>query len=75
MYFIQFYSKDLLGDTVEAIGDRSVIIVDGRQKHLFDQIGQAEAKKRGYLGYSVHRGLSFSQSECITPYKELENGC
>lgn len=56
----------------EATGDRSVIILDGREKrqtHL--EIANAEMLKRGYKAFQLFEGESFTRShEISTLYTE-----
>lgn len=82
MLFAQFYqmSTGYIPGTVppqfgepkliEASGDRSVIVLDGRILESFnDHIVLTECKKRGYIGYSIHKGETFTRSKCIKPMK------
>ena len=72
MYYAQFYSTDLLGHRSEGIGDRAVLIMDGRCKSMFDAWATEHCKKYKYLGYSIHQGLSFTQSMELRPFKEVK---
>lgn len=69
MLYIQFYQKavwpigtDLL---IEATGDRSVVILDARRRYLSGVCGIAETEcvARGYEGYRLFKGESFTRSE------------
>lgn len=65
MKFIQFYQPSALdaNETIEASGDRSVVIVDGRLSNRnIGLIAQDECRKRGYVAWSVFQGESFTRS-------------
>jgi len=68
MYFTQFYQKSATSDkTIEACGDRAVIILDGReQAGTHHSISRYECVRRGYTHYSVHTGSAFSRSRRIS---------
>lgn len=57
---------------IEASGDRSTIIIDARLS-LFnkDTIARQECEKRGFIGYSLHKGESFSRSVIIQEFKQV----
>lgn len=71
MYFACFYQnpvnygqKDL--SPIEACGDRAVLILDGRnsaQTHV--DIARVECKKRGYIGFTLHMGSSFTRASNV----------
>lgn len=71
MYFACFYQnpvnygqKDL--SPIEACGDRAVLILDGRnsaQTHV--DIARVECKKRGYIGFTLHMGPSFTRASNV----------
>ncbi len=68
MHYIQFFQKSAISeDLIEGSGDRSVIIVDGRNswETHFD-IAREECKKRGYLAWQVFQGRSFSDSQATS---------
>lgn len=73
MYFAAFYNKGLISGTPqEACGDRSVIILDGRErKEDRIAIANATAKQRGYCGFSLHRGDSFTRAQVEVPYQPV----
>lgn len=71
MYYAQFYQNDLLGQRSEALGDRGVLIMDGRCKSSFDDWATQHCKRYKYLGYSIHQGISFTQSVQLRPFKEV----
>lgn len=57
MHFVQFFQKDLLGHTVEGIGDRAVLIIDGRvtesKKHEW---AIEHATRYKYMMYQLRSG-------------------
>jgi len=67
MYYVQFYQRAVypIGTTniIEACGDRSVVILDGRLRpQAMGQIAAAECVKRGYLAWRIFKGESFTRS-------------
>lgn len=55
---------------IEASGDRSVIVLDGRILESFNlNIARQECKRRGYVGFSLHKGETFTRSSVI---REIE---
>lgn len=78
MIFAQFYTRavpnkwnDYSDHMVEACGDRSVIILDGRNRvDVHHDIAASECRKRGYIAYQIHSG-SFSESVAKTKIVEL----
>jgi len=73
MIFAQFYQKAIwpIGteEIIEASGDRSVIILDGRERNqTHHAIAAHECKKRGYAGYKLFRGETFTRSVPISEY-------
>ena len=47
-------------EPIHACGDRAVIILDGRNtSDAWHAIAADEAKKRGYIGYTIHKGERF----------------
>lgn len=79
MIYAQFYQMSVAGEwnnhksePIEACGDRAVIILDGRNTSTtHHEIAQGECIKRGYIGYSLHSGESFSRSKPISEYKAV----
>ncbi len=60
MYFAQFYSRDLLNDLVEALGDRQVLILDGRKRReSMHDAAKVWAKKHRYEAYQLRKGDRF----------------
>lgn len=67
MIFAQFYDRKLDGTLGEALGDRSVVVFDGRlAKATITRLAGAEAEKRGYKAYSIHSGRSFTDSQKLS---------
>ena len=75
MYFAQFWQHpvnygqpDL--SPIEGCGDRSVIILDGRETlPTLHDISETYCKIRGYIGFSIHKGETFTRSAMIRqPY-------
>lgn len=70
MYYAQFYQRSAVSDEIiEACGDRSVVILDGRcSKQWMGETAAAECKRRGYLAWRIFRGETFTRS---TPVSSL----
>ena len=73
MHFAAFYQHPVnYGQSdlspIEACGDRAVIILDGRNGHS-DRVAIAarECAKRGYIGFSLHMGETFTRSSMVRP--------
>ena len=61
------YSEDAKRP-IPACGDRSVIILDGRNSlHTHTEIARKECAKRGYIGFAIRSGRSLSDSAIIRP--------
>lgn len=79
MIYAQFWQMSVAGywnnntsSPVEGCGDRSVIILDGRNNvETHHEIARAECVKRGYIGYSLHRGESFTRSSTIAKFQKV----
>lgn len=74
MYWIQFWVPSSDGfSRREALGDRSVVIVDGREsRDTHYRIGHMEGRRRGYDAFQLHRGEAFTRSTPISPVVEVE---
>lgn len=71
MKYAQFYQRSALdpSQVIEACGDRSVIILDARERHESHVHAASEAcKARGYVGYSLHVGESFTRSHLVSQF-------
>jgi hypothetical protein len=68
MYYVQFYQKSAISDAlIEANGDRSVVILDGRcSRQWMGETAAAECKRRGYLAWRIFRGESFTRSAPVS---------
>ena len=82
MYFIQFYQRGALtrNRLIPACGDRSVIILDGREtRETHCMIARREQERRGYDGYQIVQGESFTRARALTPVHMSpecrEDGC
>jgi hypothetical protein len=56
--FVAFYIRGVMtGEPIEAVGDRSVVILDARERRE-TQISYAriECARRGYVGFTICRG-------------------
>ena len=63
---VNFGQADL--SPIEACGDRSVIIIDGRVSASSQvSIARTECAKRGYIGFSLHKGPTFTRASCVRP--------
>jgi len=73
MIFAQFYQKSATGpELVEACGDRSVIILDGRE-HLqtIIEFSRVECARRGFVAFALFRGDTFSRSRRFTSIETI----
>jgi hypothetical protein len=70
MIYAQFYQKGVVtGETIEACGDRAVIILDGRcSRRSMGDVAEAECKRRGYIAWRIFAGEAFTRS---TPVSQL----
>ena len=68
MIYAQFYYDN----GMEACGDRSVLILDGRYREIIQRLDAVEhGKKYGYRFASIHKGDSFTRSHMIVPKWEI----
>lgn len=73
-YHAQFYRLNLARNMQPALGDRAVIILDGRMSHeKMDSIAVDECKKRGYDAYQLMRGDRFTTSVPAGPMYNVRN--
>tara|TARA_R110000868_G_scaffold711_4_gene5133 strand:+ start:409 stop:675 length:267 start_codon:yes stop_codon:yes gene_type:complete len=73
MIYAQFYANNLAGKVDEAMGDRSVVIMDARlSSSTIGSIAEAECLKRGYLAWRIFRGESFTRSASISQLNYLQ---
>jgi len=67
MIFAQFYNRKLDGTLSEAIGDRGVLILDGRNNTAtMGRDAVAHAQRHGFSAYSIHVGESFTRSREVS---------
>ena len=77
MRYAQFYQMSVKmpgkeSKPVMSCGDRSVIILDARNRiENSEALATVECKKRKYIGYSIHEGESFTRSRMVKKYKEI----
>ena len=58
---------------IEACGSNAVLIIDGRLSlHNATTTAAKVAKERGYVGFSIHQGESFSSSRELAGFKEIK---
>lgn len=77
MVFAEFYQNSIpnpwnnfCSSPVSACGDRAVIILDGRERPAsWAEVAREECKKRGFVGFTLNKGRSFSDSAV---FRELE---
>lgn len=78
MIFAEFYHLSTGWDgkpkrLIPACGDRAVIILDGRQNRATHvDVARRTARERGYLGFSLHAGETFTRSRVIRDLETLE---
>ena len=72
MIYADFY-RDADG-LQKAVGDRSVVILDGRER-LVGQVAAAAAHglKYGYKSFYLCRGESFTRSHSISPLIQVQD--
>lgn len=69
MKYIQFYGRSATNpnEIIEATGDRSVIIVDGRRSNDWvREIALYECRKRKYVAWGVFKGDTFTRSHKVS---------
>lgn len=61
MYYARFFTLGVLtGEPIKAIGDRAIIILDGRESESDRHaIAKREAIERRYIGYQLRKGERF----------------
>lgn len=74
MIYAQFFQQGLgieRGKLVEACGDRSVVIMDGRSPQRHAGWAREECLKRGYAGWQLFKGESFTRSRPVSEICEV----
>lgn len=67
MIYAQFYHRGDDGTFYEGVGDRQVVILDGRPSPTtHGEIAEKEARKRGYDAWRIFKGESFTRSRPIS---------
>lgn len=67
MIFAEFYRTDLAGRLSLATGDRSILILDGRNaEFIWHTIATAECEARGYEAYQLRKGRGFTDSKAAS---------
>lgn len=57
---------------IEATGDRSVVVVDGRLSiDNIARIAVRECAKRGYVGWRIFKGVSFAGGLPVNAYQPI----
>jgi len=70
--YAQFFHKSAISnDLIEACGDRSVIILDGRSPKQHRGEAGAECMSRGYKAWQLMRGPRFTDSQPISEIVEV----
>jgi hypothetical protein len=75
MYYVQYYQRNSSGELQEAIGDRGVVILDGRnslETMKADAIANNGIRRPIFDGYRIFKGDSFTRSAPITKIIELD---
>lgn len=64
MIFAEFYRRNLAGKLVQACGDRSILILDGRNRdEEWHRIASRECLAREYEAYQLRKGRGFLDSK------------
>ena len=69
MHYAQFYQRSATNphELIEACGDRSVVVLDGRcSAQGMAKISEAECRRRGYLAWRIFKGESFTRSAPVS---------
>jgi hypothetical protein len=67
MIYVQFYKPNLIGEMDWVLGDRGVVVLDGRESRATHRrIAQRECTARGYKAWRLFRGPSFTRSNPIS---------
>ena len=75
MVYVQYYYRNQSGELQEVLGDRGVVILDGRNslKKLKEDAIACNGKRRPIFdGYRIFFGESFTRSAPITEIIELD---
>lgn len=67
MIYAQFYEYNLAGKLDEAIGERSVVVMDARLSSAnIGAIAASECEKRKFAAWRIFRGDSFTRSAPVS---------
>lgn len=75
MKFAVFFQKSVTTPyrLIEGSGDRSVIILDGRERNVsHSSIARDECVKRGYLAYQLWQGETFTRASAYSPIVSID---
>lgn len=76
MIYAQFYQRSAASsEVIEACGDRSVVILDGRcSKQWMGETAAAECQRRGYVAWRIFKGESFTRSAPVSQLWFVDHG-
>ena len=72
--YVQYYETNLAGKLDWVLGDRGVVVLDGRNSlstQKLDAVRLNGYRRPKYEAYSIHKGRGFNDSVAITPIIEL----
>jgi len=75
MVYVQYYERNSSGELQEAIGDRGVVVLDGRnslETMKSDAVAFNGERRPVFDGYRIFKGYSFTRSAPITEIIELD---
>ena len=65
--YAEFFKFGLSGKIIPAVGDRSVVRLDGRCSYeTMKKIAESECRKRNFVGWQIIKGSSLLQATPIT---------
>jgi hypothetical protein len=65
--------EDNMKKPIPACGDRSIIILDGRNNRATHvHIAREECRKRGYVGFTLNSGRTFCDSHEVRPLELIQ---
>ena len=77
MRYVQYYEHNMSGKLCEAMGDRSVVILDGRnnlENSHIDAVKFNGFRRDTYPAYKLMEGDSFTRSHSISKLIILDKG-
>jgi hypothetical protein len=75
MVYVQYFDIDLAGKLSPAMGDRAVVILDGRnnlENMIIDAVKFNGFRRPVYKAFQIFKGDSFSRSSAITEITEFK---